>query len=64
MTHTEYDGRELRCNHLGIDGTAKARHAWDDWYYIEVDGTALNGNYLHGIYCREQAATVALFLKD
>lgn len=61
--HTEYDGRELRCDHLGIKGTAIARHAWDDWYYVHVEGVARNGNKIKGIYCREQAHVIAQYLK-
>lgn len=62
--HKAYDGRELRCGHLGLTGKATAIHAWDDWYYIMVDGTFANGNEVKGCYCRERADVIARYLKD
>jgi hypothetical protein len=61
--HKDYDGKELRCTHLGLKGKAWAQWAWDDWYYIHVQGTWANGNEAKGVYCREQAHTVGRYLK-
>jgi hypothetical protein len=64
-THKDYDGRKLRCSHLGIDGTATAQYAgWDDWYYINVKGVARNGAKLDGIFCRERADVVRNYLLE
>ena len=62
MIHKEYDGREIRCSHLGLKGRAWLSHAWDDWYYCHVDGVWENGNKAHGILCREQAHTIRQYL--
>lgn len=61
--HRDYDGRELRCSHILAKGTAKAVWAWDDWYYVHVDGWYPNGNRAFGVYCREQAHTIKEYLK-
>ena len=60
--HKEFDGRAVTATHLGLKGKAWVTHAWDDWYYIHVKGTWANGNAADGIYCREQAHTVAKYL--
>jgi hypothetical protein len=62
-THKDYDGLEIEASHIGKNLKAHARWAWDDWYYIHVEGTFDNGNKADGIYCREQAHTIANFLK-
>ena len=60
--HKDYDGRAIRASHIGKNITAKAVWAWDDWYYIHVEGTFDNGNPAKGVYCREQADVVAQYL--
>jgi hypothetical protein len=52
----------ISCSHLGLKGRAWVTHAWDDWYYCNVEGVWPNGNEAKGILCREQAPVIARYL--